>query len=193
MLPHSPSCDRNKGPILEIIRKIFTSGTVLEIGSGSAQHAEYFSNQLNVQWQTSDQAQYHQGILLRKTTNNCRYLGPIEIKVGNDHGITEEYDGVFSANTLHIMDEEHAYSFAEFVSPLIKEKGDLVVYGPFVFDTKTLAQSNKDFDLNLKSRNPKMGLRSFEKLDKLFEGNGLKLDKVYAMPANNHLLHYRKC
>lgn len=194
-LPHSESCERNKEPILKVIQQIFKSGTVLEVGSGTGQHAEVFSKALPVTWQTADQIQYLEGIKARKNQNNCEYLDPICLRIG-DESVSKispnGFEGIFTANTLHIMSEKDAYQFAKEISPLLKNKGDLAVYGPFLFDPKDFAESNKRFDEHLKNQDPEMGIRSFDKLDQLFKENRLELVKVYEMPANNHLLHYRK-
>ena len=194
-LPHSEACERNKWPILKVIKDIFTRGTIIEVGSGTGQHAEFFAEELAVKWQASDQADYLESLKARKIQNNCSFLEPFSLKIGDgtfSKIADESYDGMFSANTLHIMDEEDANRFAQEVSPVLRPEADLVVYGPFIFDPDELAQSNQSFDLLLKSRNPNMGIRSFDKLDRLFKENHLALVKVYEMPSNNHLLHYRK-
>ncbi len=195
MLPHSEACERNKAPILEHLKLHFKNvKSVLEIGSGTAQHAVYFAeNMPNLLWQTSDRAQYLKGIIARLDYEGGDNIKPpLLIDVENKDWQLANVDAVYSANTLHIMSEQNVEQFFEGVGRVVSEKGVLVVYGPFKYKQQFTSPSNAAFDASLRSQSASMGIRDIEKVVELAGSQGFKLIKDYDMPANNQLLVWSK-
>ena len=188
--PFSDSCERNKEPILEVLRETFDQpGEVLEIGSGTGQHAAYFAAALPyLQWQPSDLPASHSGILAwLEHARLPNLLPPLELDVSGDWpGRTFDY--VFSANTLHIMGWPEVVLFFAGTREMLRSGGRLVVYGPFNYGGEYTSESNARFDEWLKSRDSRSGIRHFEEVDALAQCAGLHLLMDRAMPANNRIL-----
>jgi cyclopropane fatty-acyl-phospholipid synthase-like methyltransferase len=193
--PFAAATERNSLPILEVIRSEFEhASTVLEIGSGTGQHAVSFGNALNhLFWQTSELIENHAGIhawLDEEGLPNVRK--PIELDVMTADVSPQDYDAVFSANTAHIMSYEAVEKMFSLVGKTLRENGIFCLYGPFRQGGEFNTQSNADFDRSLRERNPEMGIRDLEALDKLGESGGMVRERLYAMPANNNLAVWRK-
>jgi cyclopropane fatty-acyl-phospholipid synthase-like methyltransferase len=193
--PFAAATERNSLPILEVIRSEFEhASTVLEIGSGTGQHAVSFGNALNhLFWQTSELIENHAGIhawLDEEGLPNVRK--PIELDVMTADVSPQDYDAVFSANTAHIMSYEAVEKMFSLVGKTLRENGIFCLYGPFRQGGEFNTQSNADFDRSLRGRNPEMGIRDLEALDKLGESGGMVRERLYAMPANNSLAVWRK-
>jgi len=195
MKPYSESCEQNQEPILNVLVGVLADRKrVLEIGSGTGQHAVYMASHLpHLTWQTSDLAHNHAGILAwldeAKLPN---LLPPLLIDAGNPNWPLEKVDAVFSANAVHIMSWEEVTGMFEGIGRVLTDDGVLCLYGPFNFKGKFTSESNARFDQWLKSNNPESGVRDFEALDKLAEREGLRLEKDIAMPANNRSLVWRR-
>ncbi len=192
--PFAAATERNSLPILEVIRSEFEhASTVLEIGSGTGQHAVSFGNALNhLFWQTSELIENHAGIhawLDEEGLPNVRK--PIELDVMTADVSPQDYDAVFSANTAHIMSYEAVEKMFSLVGKTLRENGIFCLYGPFRQGGEFNTQSNADFDRSLRERNPEMGIRDLEALDKLGESGGMVRERLYAMPANNSLAVWR--
>lgn len=195
----SEAADRNKGPILEILSKeLAHARRVLEIGSGTGQHALYFAERLpHVSWQPSDMGEYlpelRERIRLQGGTNLSEV---IELDVRADTWPIEAkgapVDAVFSANTLHIMSWSSVQDFFRGVGRVLGVPGVLCVYGPFRYGGRYTSESNAAFDNYLRSRDPLSGIRDFEALDELARQQGLALAADHAMPANNQLLVWKR-
>lgn len=191
----SQACENNKAPILDHLRTYFRPGqTILEIGTYTAQHIDYFSQKLpEVTWQPSDipasMAIVQAGLADLPREN---ILPPVVLDVCQDSWPPGSKDGVFSANTLHIMAEEYAPYFFAGVGRILKPRGFLCVYGPFKYDGEFTSESNASFDEWLKGRDPVSGVRDFEKMDALARQADLELVADHAMPANNQLLVWQK-
>jgi SAM-dependent methyltransferase len=193
--PFAAATERNSLPILEVIRSEFEhASTVLEIGSGTGQHAVSFGNALNhLFWQTSELIENHAGIhawLDEEGLPNVRK--PIELDVMAADVSPQDYDAVFSANTAHIMSYEAVEKLFSLVGKTLRDNGIFCLYGPFRQGGEFNTQSNADFDRSLRGRNPEMGIRDLEALDKLGESGGMVRERLYAMPANNNLAVWRK-
>lgn len=190
-MKRSEACERNKGPILNILKDIFANRRyVLEIGSGTAQHAVHFGNNLShLVWQTSDLKEN-----LPDITERIKLEGPDNIKLPLELDVThrpwnvEAADAIFTANTLHIMPWAFVPDFFEGTGQVLTTNGILCVYGPFNYNGEFTSESNKDFDKWLKNHNPESGIRNFEDVNTLALNQGLKLIKDYSMPANNRLI-----
>lgn len=170
---------------------------MLEIGSGTGQHAVFFARALpHLHWQPSDRVEWLPALHARIARDGPGNLAaPIELDVTMSPWPIMAADAVFSANTLHIMAwrEVEAF-FAGAGRTLEAVRGDasaprtLVVYGPFKYRGAFTTDSNKAFDASLKARDPASGLRDFEAVDALARAQGLALAADHAMPANNQLL-----
>lgn len=192
--PHSPACERNREPILAVLREHFaTRRQVLEIGSGTGQHAVFFAAAMPwLRWQASDRAEYLPGI--RAWLDDARLPNtpaPLELDVLAAWPALD-VDAVFSANTLHIMGWDGVQALFEGVGKLLADSGDtLIVYGPFNYGGAYTSDSNRQFDAWLKARDPRSGIRDFEAVDALAEAAGLRLLADIEMPANNRCLVWR--
>lgn len=193
--PYSESCEQNRAPILAILREVFADRThVLEIGSGTGQHAVYFGAALpHLRWQTADVAHHHPGIsawLQEAALPNV--VAPLVLDVNDRSWHSGRYDAVFSANTLHIMSAPEVEEFFEGVGQVLAPGGVLAVYGPFNYGGQFTSDSNASFDQWLKARDSASGVRDFERVDGLARQQGLTLAQDYAMPANNRMLVWIK-
>ena len=194
MLPFSEACERNKGPILAILRAAFGGLTgVLEIGSGTGQHAVHFTRHMpQLDWQPTDTAEQLPALAARVAREGPPNLRPpVELDVSWPRWPFAQTDAVFSANTLHIMSWECVEALFLGVGRLLREGGLLAVYGPFRYGGRFTAASNAAFDLDLRSRDPASGVRDFEAVDALARAQGLSLEADHVMPANNQLLLWR--
>jgi cyclopropane fatty-acyl-phospholipid synthase-like methyltransferase len=192
--PFAESCVQNREPILAVLREAFAScRQVLEIGSGTGQHAVYFAPELpHLVWQTADVPQHHAGILAwleEAALPNVR--PPIALDVNDTSWPSGRYDAVFSANTLHIMGWPEVEKFFAGVGQVLEAGGVLAVYGPFNTNGMFTSESNARFDAWLKARDPASGVRDFEAVDALARAQGLMLQQDIAMPANNRTLVWR--
>jgi SAM-dependent methyltransferase len=191
MKPYSDACDENREPILEVIRQEFSAcRTVLEIGSGTGQHAVYFGRQLpQLTWQPSDVAGNHPGInAWRNEAGLDNVPPPLQLDVSRDDWPAVCYDGVFSANTCHIMSWGEVESMFRGIGRVLLPGGVLCLYGPFNYRNAYTSDSNARFDAFLKSRDPASGIRNFEALDSLAADNGMRFRQDHEMPVNNRLL-----
>lgn len=194
-LPYSQACENNKQPILQILKREFeTTEKVLEIGSGTGQHAVFFAEQLpQLIWQTSDVIDNHPVInqwIRAHPADNLR--PPIELDLRNAVSLVEDYDAVFTANTLHIISWQLAQKLITLIGQILPPKGKFCVYGPFNYDGQFTSESNRQFDAMLKSTDPESGIRDIECLVDLARAEGLSLKDDHAMPANNRLLVFTK-
>jgi cyclopropane fatty-acyl-phospholipid synthase-like methyltransferase len=196
MLPFSEACERNKGPILDILRDAFAPARrVLEIGSGTGQHAVWFARHLtHLQWQPTDRATELPGLRERIADEGTpNLLAPVELDVLVTPWPAPPADAVFSANTLHIMGWPGVEAFFAGIATVLAEDGaTLAVYGPFRYRGSYTSPSNAAFDDWLKRRDPASGIRDFEAVDALARAAGLTLAADHAMPANNQLLVWRR-
>jgi cyclopropane fatty-acyl-phospholipid synthase-like methyltransferase len=193
--PYSPACDRNREPILAVIRSLLSeSRCVLEIGSGTGQHAVYFAAGMpHLQWITSDRQEHHAGIRLwldEAGLPNLHY--PLQLDVTQPEWPAVNVDAVFSANTVHIMSWDAVRLLIPGVAGLLRDNGLFILYGPFNYGNRYSSDSNAEFDIWLKSQDPQSSIRNFEDIDQLAVQSGLQLLQDYAMPANNRILCWQK-
>ncbi len=195
MKPFAESCEQNKHPILTVLREEFAQASeILEIGSGTGQHAVFFANALpHLHWQTSDCTGNHPGILTwLNEDGGDNVLLPLPLDVSQDPWPRHRYDGVFSANTVHIMGWTEVEKLFGGVGRVLTPGGRFCLYGPFNRDGKFTSESNARFDIWLKQRNPKSGIRDRAALNKLAQGQGLQPVADHEMPANNRILVWRR-
>jgi cyclopropane fatty-acyl-phospholipid synthase-like methyltransferase len=189
--PHSEACERNREPILQVLRQWFTQpGSALEIGAGTGQHAVHFAGNLpHLQWQPTDCEQNLAGIGLwvsEAALPNLR--APLKLDVRDSEWPVQTVDYVFSANTAHIMSWAEVESMFAGVARVLRTRGLFALYGPFNRDGHFTSESNQAFDASLRERDPKMGLRDDKALQALAREHGLRFTGEHAMPANNRLL-----
>ena len=195
MLPFSEACERNKGPILEILtRALANSSAVLEIGSGTGQHAVHFARNLpHLTWQPTDRAANLPWLAARIADEGPRnLLPPLELDVAQSIWPGVDCDAAFSANTLHIMSWAEVEAFFRGIGRVLRPDGLLAVYGPFRYGGAYTSNSNESFDRGLRERDPASGIRDFEAVDEVAAEIGLRLDADHRMPANNQLLLWRR-
>ena len=194
MQPYSKACENNKDPILSILKSAFSNATsVLEIGSGSGQHAVYFAPALaHLSWQTSDVLANHQGMMAwLDAFPSPNLLPPLALDIAEPWQITQ-YDGMFTANTLHIVSPQLVEAFFEKVNRYLAQNGTLCIYGPFNYHGEFTSPSNAEFDQWLKVKDNTRGIRDFEWICQLAVKVGLELITDHEMPANNRLLEFIK-
>jgi cyclopropane fatty-acyl-phospholipid synthase-like methyltransferase len=194
MKQYSSSCVQNQEPILKIIKPLLLEKyTVLEVGSGTGQHAVFFAEHMpHLNWQASDQAQYLSSINAWVDEAKLNNTPPaINLDVTQAWPALE-FDVIFSANTTHIMSWEMVVDFFQGVGESLGENGLFILYGPFNYHQQYTSQSNADFDMWLKNRDPNSAIRHFEALMELAKQAKLTLLKDYEMPANNRILCWKK-
>ncbi len=193
--PFSQASERNQQPILEILRDVLAhSVQILEIGSGTGQHAVFFARHLpHLQWHTSDLPDQHAGILAwiaEAALPNVR--PPLDLDVDARTWPVRDMDAVFSANTVHIIAWPQVQRMFQGVGRTLKAEGLFCLYGPFNYAGRFTSDSNAQFDVWLKQRDARSGIRDFEALDALAQEQGMRLAQDIAMPANNRILVWRK-
>jgi cyclopropane fatty-acyl-phospholipid synthase-like methyltransferase len=195
VLTLSEACERNKGPILEVLKvELAASRRVLEIGSGTGQHAVHFATHLpQLLWQPSELPENLPPLAERLALEGPANLRPPQpLDVRDDPWRVEAADALFSANTLHIMSWDEVRHFFRGVGAVLGTPGVLCVYGPFRYRGQHTSDSNAEFDAYLRRRDPASGVRDFEALDALARAAGLGLAADHAMPANNRTLVWRR-
>ena len=191
---YSQAAENNRAPILEQLTILFDrKGVVLEIGSGSGQHALAFSKHLpHLSWQPADQGEYFAGLVANISTASAQnVLSPIYLDV-QQQWPDACYDYAYSANVLHIMPEKLMTPFFAGVGKILRDGGLCCIYGPFKYEEKFTTESNANFDLWLKNHNPLSGIRDIEEVIRLSQQNALTLLYDREMPANNQLLVFEK-
>ena len=188
--PFAEYADRNGGAILDVLRIEFSQAArVLEIGSGTGQHAARFAAAMpRLEWQTSDLEENHPGITAWVDDAGLANLHmPLLLDVRNATAEEHAYDAVYSANTAHIMSFAAVQKMFAYVGDTLRDGGVFCLYGPFRQNGEFNTPSNAAFDESLRGRNPSMGIRELEALDEEGALNGLLRQRLYAMPANNHI------
>lgn len=194
--PYSPACDRNRDPILNVLKAhLADRRRVLEIGSGTGQHAVHFAAAMpHLSWQTADVAANLDGIRawlddarLPNTPDPLVFDCDLEpVRLPQRH-----YDAVFSANTLHIMSWPQVQTLFARLPSLVAADALLIVYGPFNRKGAFTSDSNRAFDASLRRADPQRGIRDFEAVDALARAAGFTLVADQTMPANNCCIVWR--
>ncbi len=195
MKPYAESCDQNADPIFAVIAPLLQKHhSLLEIGSGTGQHAVNFAARLpHLTWQTSDLPENHAGIRLwLEEANLPNILPPIALDTRSESWPGIAADSVFSANTAHIMHWQDVQGMFRGIGRLLPPGGLFLLYGPFNYQGQYTSASNERFDQWLQQRDPLSGIRNFEDLDKLATKAGMQLQNDYAMPANNRILCWKR-
>lgn len=195
MKPFSEACEQNKYPILTVLQQYFAEvQTVLEIGSGTGQHAVFFAEQFpHLQWLTSEVDALRDGIRIWLDEAQLPNVSPpLELDVNQPVWPVDQVDAVFSANTVHIMDWPSVESMFAGIDRVLQAQGVFCLYGPFNYQGNYTSDSNARFHMWLKQRDPRSGIRDFEALNALARQYGMVLRADHAMPANNRTLVWEK-
>ncbi|NVK40144.1 MAG: DUF938 domain-containing protein [Oceanospirillaceae bacterium] len=192
---YSEACARNQAPILTRLAPLLADRRrLLEIGSGTGQHAVHFAAALpQLSWQPTELAVSLPSLaanLARHGGGNV--LPPRALDVRSSEWPEGGWDAVFTANTLHIVGWSEVEALMAGVGRVLAPEGVLCIYGPFRYGGDYTSASNAEFDRWLQQRDPRSGIRDFEAVDALAAAEGLTLAHDFAMPANNQLLVWRR-
>jgi len=191
----SRAAENNKFHILEQLKHCLKDGNrVLEIASGTAQHALLFSQELpKINWQPTDVDIENYRLREVIAANPRKNLGvPFNLDVSNWPNIQGEYDAVYSANCVHIIDWKKVEAYISGAAKSLKLGGAILFYGPFKYGGKFTTKSNEQFSKMIEQNYHGGGIRDFEAIDKLARNEGLVFESDTAMPANNQFLIWRK-
>ncbi|TNF02518.1 MAG: DUF938 domain-containing protein [Gammaproteobacteria bacterium] len=195
--PFSQACENNRDPILDILQRVFADRQqVLEVGSGTGQHAVYFAPRLpHLTWQTADLEVNHDGInawIDDFPSGNLRR--PLFVNADQRPWTLNGYqpDALYTANTCHIMAWSSVENFFAEMATQLSDHAVLAIYGPFNYGGRFTSDSNARFDQWLKQQASHQGIRDFEAVNRLAEAAGFRLAEDNAMPANNRLLVWKK-
>jgi SAM-dependent methyltransferase len=195
MLPISEACERNKEPILEVLRISFAEvRNVLEIGSGTGQHAVHFAHRLaHLTWHPTEQLAHLPDLAARVQLEGGPNLRPPTLlDVRQSVWPVLSVDAVFTANTLHIMSWPEVTAMYRGIGEVLAPRGVLCVYGPFRYSGEYTSDSNRAFDRMLQERDPSSGLRDVDAVTELAASYGLELLADHDLPAFNRLLRFVK-
>ncbi|HUV20891.1 MAG TPA: DUF938 domain-containing protein [Gammaproteobacteria bacterium] len=191
-LPYAQAAEQNKAAILQAIRP-YLRGKVLEIGSGTGQHAVYFASLLpEVYWQTSDLEPNLSGIRAWIENAGLANLPPPLLLDAMGAWPESEFDAIYTANSFHIMNKSAVAECIAGCGVCLSAGGHLIVYGPFNYAGDFTSASNARFDAMLKAGDPGSGIKNFEWLDELAQSAGMALAIDIEMPANNRSLIWKK-
>jgi cyclopropane fatty-acyl-phospholipid synthase-like methyltransferase len=193
--PYSESCNQNRKSILAVIQPLLAASvSLLEIGSGTGQHAIYFAETMpHLIWHTSDCEEYIPGIqawLADADLDNVQ--PPFILNTSESTWPTIKVDAVFSANTVHIMHWHNVEALFAGIGKILTTGGQFFLYGPFNYNQQYTSESNQRFDQWLKDRDPQSGIRDIEDLKILASNAGMALKQDFEMPANNRILYWEK-
>ena len=193
--PYSSAAERNRQPILEQLQVLLPrEGTVLEIGSGTGQHAVFFSRNLpGLLWQPSDREENLAGLeACFAAEGNENILSPLKLDVISDPWPGRTYDAAYSANTAHIMPWEAVVAMFAGVAARLAPGGRFCLYGPFNIDDKFTSESNAQFDVQLRAGDANMGIRDMKVVESLANLHHMQLEQKIIMPANNFILVFKR-
>ena len=188
---YSPAAEKNKGPILEALReRLPLRAHVLEVGSGSGQHALHFTEALpKLRWQPTER---HDGLTALAANlaavGRATILPPLALDLVAGPWPVGPFDAVYAANVMHIVSVPLGEALLRGAASVLREGGQLLLYGPYKFGGTFTTESNAEFDRWLKAQDPASGVREFEAVARVAETAGLELGDNRAMPSNNQLL-----
>lgn len=195
-LPHAPATARNREPILAVLRRVLPArGLVLEIAAGTGEHAAFFSSAFpSLRWQATDAdpAALEAIAAWHRQTGNDNFLVPLALNVRDWPWPVPGADAIFNANMIHISPWEACLGLVAGAGRVLASGGLLILYGPYKVGGEHTAPSNAQFDQSLKGRDPRWGIRDLEKVTEVAAAEGLTLEEVVAMPANNQILLLRR-
>ena len=193
--PFAPACERNREPILEVLRHYLDGpARVLEVGSGTGQHAVHFARELpQIEWQTSDLPEQLPGIRLWLDEAGLPNTPPpLAFDVTDAQFPTGPWDVIFTANTLHIMSWEAVRQWFQLLPGLVGDAALLIVYGPFRYGERHTSPSNAEFDAWLREQGPERGLRDLIRVDEMASAAGFSMSEDRELPANNRCVIWQR-
>jgi hypothetical protein len=192
----APAALRNREPIAEVLAQWLPArGTILEIASGTGEHAAYFAERFpQLDWQPSD---LHSDALAsiaawRDEVGLSNLCAPLPLDAASSEWPVERADAILSINMVHISPWAAALGLLDGAARILQAGSPLILYGPWLKDDVPTAPSNVDFDADLRRRDPEWGLRRVEDFAAAAEDRGLSLEATRAMPANNLMLLLRR-
>jgi cyclopropane fatty-acyl-phospholipid synthase-like methyltransferase len=194
--PFAPSCERNQQVIFEVLRMQINTNdkNLLEIGSGTGQHAVFMANKLpNIQWYTADLLENHLGIQMWIDDAQLDNINsPIEYQAGLSSFPQVDADIIYTANTLHIMSWDNVKALIQQLGDSLKPNAKIIIYGPFNYKGEYTSESNAEFDIWLKKEGDHRAIRDFEKVVQQMQLANINLVDDIIMPANNRILIFNK-
>ncbi len=191
-----PATSRNREPILEVLRRVLPQqGLVLEIAAGTGQHAAFFASALpQLSWQPTDPDPELRASIdaWRAEAALDNLLPALDLKTTTLPWPVAEADAIYCANMIHIAPWSAAQGLLQGAGRLLGPGGVLVLYGPFHRDGGPTSESNARFDASLRGRDSSWGVRHLEEVAEVARENGLELDEVVGMPANNLSVIFRR-
>ena len=192
----APAALRNREPIADVLaEELPSSGTVLEIASGTGEHAAFFATRFpHLEWQPTDPDPEALASIeaWRGEAELPNLRAPVALDAASPEWPIEGADAMLCINMIHISPWEASKGLFAGAARLLPKGGKLLLYGPYLEDEVETAQSNLDFDAWLKARDPRFGLRNIADVDTLAARNGLSRSRRAEMPANNLTLAYLK-
>ena len=190
----SQAADNNKASILQVLIDWLSDDVfVLEVGSGTGQHAIHMAAALQgIRWQPTD-CPSALPTLMNNISNygSSNILTPTHLDLSLSEWPSGKIDCVYSANVIHIVSTPLGENLIRGAAKALTKDGVLMLYGPFKYQGEFTTPSNANFDEWLKKRNPKSGLRDFEWVCELAKDSGLSFVEDRSMPANNQFLTFR--
>jgi len=192
---HAPATARNREPIREVLaRELPRQGTVLEIASGSGEHATYFARAFpELAWQPSDGSEAALASIAawRAEAQLPNLRAPVALDVTAASWPVTHADAILCINMIHIAPWEATLGLFAGAARVLPAGALLYLYGPYRFGGAFTADSNAEFDRSLRSRDPRWGVRDVDELEAAARPHGFVLRETIAMPANNHSLVFR--
>ena len=192
----APAAERNRQPILEVLRRVLpTQGLVLEIASGTGQHASYFARHLSsLRWQPTEVSAERIRSIAAWVDEAGRdnLLPPLELDVRSATWPVSSADAMVCINMIHISPWQTTEALFCGAQTLLEPGSPLITYGPYRLHGRHTAPSNAAFDQSLRSRDPRWGVRDIDELTELAHRTGLSLEEHVQMPANNMTLVWRR-
>jgi hypothetical protein len=192
----SPSAERNKGPIADVLRRVLPErGLVLEVSSGTGQHVVHFARELpHLEWQPTerDEEVLRSITAWRATEVLPNVREPLWLDVTDDPWPVSSALAIVCLNMIHIAPWAAAEALVRGASSTLPSGGILFLYGPFRRAGQHTAPSNEAFDRSLKARDPDWGVRDLEEVARLAEQHGFAAPEIFEMPANNLSVVFRR-
>lgn len=192
----APAALRNRNAILEVLRpQLPSSGLVLEVASGSGEHLVHFARQMpELSWQPSDASEEARQSISAWLTSEMlpNTLPPLDLDAARAIWPVAQATAVICINMIHISPWEATVGLMQGARSTLSDDGLLYLYGPYRRAERELEPSNKAFDQDLRSRNPRWGLRELESVIACAAAHNLRFDRVIEMPANNLSVLFRK-
>jgi SAM-dependent methyltransferase len=196
MKRHAPAAERNRDPIAHVLRQVLpASGLVLEVASGTGQHAAWFAGAFpDLMWRPSDPNPDSLASIAawREEAALPNLLAPVRLDAQAWPWPVERADAILCVNMVHISPWAATLGLLRGAAALLRPSAPLILYGPYRRADALTAPSNEVFDLSLKSRDPSWGLRNLDDVSGAAEAQGLRFERLFEMPANNLTLVYRR-